>query len=132
MFFIGIFGVDTKDEEVHVIESISCPTCHQTTTMTLYKHYQVFHFFFIPIFKWNTTYYVACSHCQNISLITKEKGERIETGECLELTYWDLDSIPNENGPELPQFKKCSQCEQWINEDYQFCPRCGKNQAEHS
>ena len=80
MFFIGIFGIETKDQEIGPLTPISCKGCQQTVPMTLFKHFYVFHFFFIPLIKWKTTYYVVCSNCQTIAIIDKEKGQDIEAG----------------------------------------------------
>ena len=101
MFFIGVFGIETKDKELMQLDEVLCPTCHQSHPMKLYQHYQVFHFFFIPLIKWNMTYYVACSHCQNISTLNREKGISLEKGETSDLTYWDLNPLPSEQSPTL-------------------------------
>ncbi len=128
MFFIGVFGIETKDKELMQLDEVLCPTCHQSHPMKLYQHYQVFHFFFIPLIKWNMTYYVACSHCQNISTLNREKGISLEKGETSDLTYWDLNPLPSEQSPTLSPFKKCSSCQNWIDEDYAYCPHCGQKQ----
>lgn len=128
MFFIGIFGIDMKDQELMHLTRVSCPSCHQAHSMNLYKHYQVFHFFFIPLIKWNITYYVACNHCQSLSLLNKEKGISLEKEETTEVTYWDLTPLSTEDAPTLPEFKKCASCQKWIDEDYAYCPHCGQEQ----
>lgn len=128
MFFIGIFGIETKNQEIGPLTPISCPCCHQTVPMTLFKHYYVFHFFFIPLIKWKITYYVVCSNCQTIALIQKEKGEAIVQGQLSNLTYWDLEPLHTSTKTVEERSKSCLHCEEIINSDYQFCPHCGKEQ----
>lgn len=122
MFFIGIFGIETKDQEIGPLTPISCPKCHQTVPMTLFKHYYVFHFFFIPLIKWKMTYYVVCSSCRTIALIDKEKGQAIESGELSHLTYWDLEPMPS---PIASALTYCKHCGQQMDPTYDYCPHCG-------
>lgn len=56
VFFIGIFGIENKDEEIKVLENISCRKCNSTVTGRLIKNFVFFHIFFIPIFRWNERY----------------------------------------------------------------------------
>lgn len=130
MFFIGIFGIETKNQELKELNSISCPCCHQTVPMTLFKHYYVFHFFFIPLIKWKMTYYVVCSNCEIIATISKEKGEKIEAGEELAITYWDLEPLPNSTLNLESKFKSCAHCHQSIDSTYEYCPHCGTKQLK--
>ena len=90
MFFIGIFGIDNKFKEIKVLNNFSCKNCNISNGASLVKYYTFFHFFFIPIFKWNEEYYVICNGCNSSFSIPKEKGKAIERGEDIEISYWDL------------------------------------------
>ena len=95
MFFIGIFGIDNKFKEIKVLNSFSCKNCNISNGASLVKYYTFFHFFFIPIFKWNEEYYVICNGCNSSFSIPKEKGKAIERGEDIEISYWDLKEVNN-------------------------------------
>ena len=121
MFFIGIFGVETKNVELKSISSMMCKQCRQSENFILFKHYHYFHCFFIPIWKWNLNYYIVCEGCQMIAKIPNDKGQVLEAGESIELTLWDQDIIESPN-----QIKKrCSNCQAVVESTYHFCPYCG-------
>ena len=51
MFFIGIFGIDKKNEEIKALHDTECREC-SGHSCTLYREYYRFHFFFIPLITW--------------------------------------------------------------------------------
>lgn len=93
MFFIGIFGIEDKRKEIRTIKNLPCKNCNSGGELTLFKQYSSFHFFFIPILKWNIRYYLICNSCNTAYEISKEKGMRAEQGEESAITYWDLNSM---------------------------------------
>ncbi|MBX9185588.1 zinc-ribbon domain-containing protein [Clostridium sp. K04] len=123
MFFIGIFGIDNKFKEIKVLNSFSCKNCNISNGASLVKYYTFFHFFFIPIFKWNEEYYVICNGCNSSFSIPKEKGKAIERGEDIEISYWDLkDNNINNNYLK----KRCQKCNRELEKDFEYCPYCGE------
>lgn len=42
VFFIGIFGIENKDEEIKVLENINCRKCNSTVTGRLIKNFVFF------------------------------------------------------------------------------------------
>lgn len=122
MFFIGIFGVESK--EIKVLNNLSCKNCSNASTGRLIKSYNYFHFFFIPLIKWNETYYVVCNNCNDIFTIPKEKGKSIEKGEEIDITYWDLKEQENYYGNY--NRKICRSCNNDIDHNFKFCPYCGE------
>ncbi|MCS4517513.1 hypothetical protein JTS93_21570 [Clostridium botulinum] len=44
MFFFGIFGINTKQEEVEDFENLVCKKCDILSRYTVIKTYNVFHF----------------------------------------------------------------------------------------
>ena len=90
MFFIGVFGIENKDKEIKSLNNISCKKCNMTVTGNLIKNFDFFHFFFIPIFKWNEKYYVVCDKCKSVYIIPNDKGKAIEHDENIEISYWDM------------------------------------------
>lgn len=125
MFFIGIFGIENKAKEIKIINNFICKSCNRLTIGRVIKHYEFFHFFFIPIFKWNEKYYVECESCKKIFSISKEKGKLIEKGENIELTYWNLNEINNTYGYDYNINNVCNNCGKVVDSDYKYCPYCG-------
>jgi len=126
MFFIGIFGIENKDKEIKKLDNISCKRCNKTISGRLIKNYDFFHFFFIPLFKWNEKYYVVCNQCKSVYTIPRDKGKAIEHDDKIEVTYWDLQEINtqyydnnyyNEN--------RCANCGGELSENFKYCPHCG-------
>lgn len=122
MFFIGIMGIENKIKDIKSINDISCKGCNKTVNGRLIKNYTFFHFFFIPLFKWNESYYLICNSCGRTYGITKEKGKAIEKGENIEINYWDLQEVnTNSYGQRI-----CSHCGRAVEGEFIYCPYCGK------
>ena len=124
MLFIGIFGVESKEKEIKVLNNLSCKSCSDPSTGRLIKSYNYFHFFFIPLIKWNEAYHVICNNCNTIFTIPKEKGKSIERGEEISITYWDLKERENYYGNY--NRKICRSCNNDIDNNFKFCPYCGE------
>lgn len=120
MFFIGIVGIEQKEKKICILEDLDCKNCDKKGYSYLIKSYSYFHFFFIPIFKWNENYYVLCEGCSRVYTISKEKGTRIEHGEKNVINYWDLKDT------ESFYNKQCSNCNREVDMNFEYCPYCGK------
>lgn len=127
MFFVGIFGIDNKEKIVKEIQKLYCRECNGYGLGKVIKRYDFFHFFFIPIFKWNEKYYVIYNNCNHVYSISKEKGKSIEQGEEVEINYWDLKDLGvydyDINGNKN---NKCLNCGREIEAGYTYCPYCGQ------
>lgn len=121
MFFIGVFGIEHKQKEIKMIDNFSCKNCHFNSRGKLIKEYSFFHFFFIPLFKWNEYYYMICSNCNAVYNISKEKGKSAERGEDVNITYWDL----SESNYNFNNTNMCKRCGRIIEPEFEFCPYCG-------
>jgi len=121
MFFIGIFGIESKQKEVGYVQEIGCKNC-PSKELKIYKTYDFFHFFFIPLFKWNIAYYAICKNCRAVYEIPREKGEGVEKGYKDVLSYWDLKQ--SEKSESFPQ--RCGSCGRTVEPNYQYCPYCGE------
>jgi hypothetical protein len=124
MFFIGIFGIENKDKLIKVLNNINCKNCNQIISGRLIKNFDFFHFFFIPLFKWNEKYYFICDNCKTVYSILKEKGKGIERGEKLELSYWDLQDMST-NYYNCHEIKRCNNCGKEVESNFKYCPHCG-------
>ncbi len=125
MFFIGIFGIQNKEKEIKLIDNIQCKNCSKNTTGRLIKTYNYFHFFFIPLFKWNEKYHLICNGCAYVYEISKEKGKSIERGEEAEITYWDLKPDESMSYNNFLGNNICSSCGKELKPGYEYCPYCG-------
>jgi hypothetical protein len=123
MFFIGIFGIESKEKLIKILSSLGCKECNSTVTGKLIKTFSYFHFFFIPLFKWDEKYYVICDRCNTVYEISKEKGKAIEKGEDLDITYWDLKVI--KRGLYSGEIR-CSRCNNVLEGEFKYCPYCGE------
>lgn len=121
MFFVGIFGVETKKKEIKVLPNFYCKACDRDEVGQLIKVYSYFHFFFIPIIKWNESYYILCNNCNTVYEIAKEKGKRLEIGEEKNVTYWDLKESQSYYSKRI-----CKSCNNEVEDRFLYCPYCGK------
>lgn len=124
MFFIGIFGIENKEKEIMTLDNFSCKNCNRNISARLFKRYDFFHFFFIPLFKWNIEYYVVCSSCNSVFSIPKEKGKAIEDGQDVKITYWDLNEMTS-NTYGYNEVCRCSSCGKEVDSNFDYCPYCG-------
>ena len=126
MFFIGIFGIRNKQKEIKFVDNIQCRNCDKGLGGKLIKTFNFFHFFFIPLFKWNEKYYIICSGCNSAYEIPKDKGKRAEKGEDIEITYWDLKPAEaiyyNDN---YSATYRCDHCRGIVESNFEYCPYCG-------
>lgn len=124
MFFFGIFGIQNKEKEIADLPKVQCRDCSNSHGGKLIKTYNYFHFFFIPLIKWNEKYFVICRGCNSIYEISKEKGKDIENGADANITYWDLK--PVDTGGYSARADRCGNCGREIKHDFEYCPYCGK------
>ncbi|AOR23591.1 zinc ribbon domain-containing protein [Clostridium taeniosporum] len=126
MFFIGVFGIENKDKEIKNLENIICEKCNENVTAKLIKNFDFFHFFFIPILKWNESYYLICNKCNTIYEISNEKGKAIEKNEDVSISYWDLQKSRNQYSINNYAINKCPYCDEKLENNFNYCPHCGK------
>lgn len=120
LFFIGIFGIDSKKKDIGLVPNLPCKSC-KTSSIHIIKQFSCFHFFFIPLIKWNEMYIAECSQCHSLYEVPAEKGKAFEK-HGNDLSYWDLKSLKVSSVP-----KACSACGKTIEEDFAYCPYCGQS-----
>lgn len=125
MFFIGIFGIETKEKLIKILEGINCKHCTSNRRGKLIKIYTFFHFFFIPIFKWNEKYYITCENCNAVYEIPKEKGKAMEKGEKVEIVNSDIVDL-NAKYSKYGAMNVCPNCKKVLDKNYKYCPHCGE------
>lgn len=124
MFFIGIFGIEARERVIRDVQKVYCRECNKDVSGRIIKRYNFFHFFFIPLLKWNERYYVKYDNCSHIYGISKEKGKRIESDENVDLGYWDLKDIEEYTSSTVDN--RCFCCSRVVEREYLYCPYCGE------
>ena len=119
MFFI--MGISNGQKKLAFDQMEICKCCGKYGHVEVYVTYMYFMFFFIPLFKWNKHYYVKMTCCGSTCEISPELGKSIERGE---ITYLSTDQM--QFGTKENAVKHCSYCGFTTMDDYQFCPKCGK------
>lgn len=131
MFFIGIFGVEEKAKVLKQKDVEICPFCAKKGTYIFFKVYNYFHFFFIPIFKWNVRYFLQTSCCAKIYLITnKDVALDIEHGKDVSISLADVELFKNLQGTyeSMNAFDSdfCPTCQSRVSKNFLYCPYCGQ------
>lgn len=121
MFFM--MGMMNGRKDLNFNQLFVCDRCGQYGRYKVYMTYMVLSLFFIPIFKWSKKYYVETSCCGTVYQIHSELGRRIEHGEEVELQPDDLERIGVRS---YSVIKRCDACGFQTEEDYEYCPKCGK------
>lgn len=120
MFFI--MGINQGKKKLDFDQLIVCGNCGRYGHLEVYLVYSCLSLFFIPIFKWGRSYYVRTSCCDKIVPIDDELGRRIERGQ---VDVLPEDIIPDTYGQRAGR-KRCGSCGFETEEDYRFCPKCGR------
>lgn len=110
MFFVGIFGIESKDKEIKTFAGVVCPDCGRMTAAALFMSYTYFHIFFIPTFRWNKRYFVRLRCC----------------GALYEVPAGCADILKHSDTIDFSQLKKASGGFDDFNSFYAVCPNCGK------
>lgn len=118
MFFI--FGINQKEEKINYNSNLFIHSCGKYGRIEIYKTYMTLSIFFIPTFKWSKKYYVKYNCCNEVYELDKSIGERIQSGENLEIKEEYLINFYYKDTR-----KVCSNCGSIWNEFYEFCPKCG-------
>uniref|UniRef100_A0A7C5Z7Y2 Zinc ribbon domain-containing protein n=1 Tax=Caldicellulosiruptor owensensis TaxID=55205 RepID=A0A7C5Z7Y2_9FIRM len=129
MFFIGIFGIEEKAKSLRQINVHMCPFCTKSGTHTILKVYNYFHFFFIPIFKWNIRYFLQTGCCHRIYIITNQQVARdLEKGIDVNVTLADVElfrNLENQYAFEDERSDFCPNCQRRVSKTFLYCPYCG-------
>ena len=120
MFFV--LGVNDKRYDLDFDQVVTCDICGRFGHYKVFVVYSVLYVFFIPVFKWNRTYYVEMSCCNSLYELDPEAGAMIERGEYQKITPAELTLI--QTGDKV-HHRVCQYCGYETDEDFEFCPKCG-------
>ncbi len=128
MFFM--IGITDRRKDLDHSQTIVCHRCGRYGSYRVYMIYTVLLLFFIPCFKWNRRYFVETSCCGTVYELNPDIGKRIERGEQTEIRDQDLTPTGYSQGYGAQYGynirKRCRNCGYETDEDFQFCPKCGR------
>ncbi len=124
MFFI--MGITDGRKDFDFLQAILCNVCGRYGQYRVFMTYTVLSLFFIPCFKWNKHYYVQTSCCDTVYELDPEVGKRIARGENVEIRPEDLTCTGARGYGSFRTYKTCTNCGYTTDEDFQFCPKCGR------
>jgi predicted RNA-binding Zn-ribbon protein involved in translation (DUF1610 family) len=116
MFFIGIFGIQSKDKVIKEFHNTVCPNCGRLSRAELIETYNYFHIFFIPVYRWNFKYYIKARCCNSVYVVDRDYLEELKDSDTI-----DFDRVKDLYTPNV-----CSNCGGAINPGFSFCPHCGQ------
>lgn len=120
MFFIGIFGILQKEKELDYNQTEICSCCGRFGRLQVFYCYTYFHFFFLPLFRWNQHYYIKMSCCAAVYELNPEIGTAIRRGENPQITQKDLTLYHKNN-----KLDCCPNCGRNLEQSFEYCPKCG-------
>ena len=132
MFFI--FGISDGTKEFDFTQTDICGACGRYGRYIVYMTYTALSLFFIPCFKWNRQYDVRMSCCGKTYKLDPEVGKRIARGEDVRINPENLEDISGGwNSGETGRWagwtnevKTCENCGYTTDEDFEYCPKCGR------
>ncbi len=119
-------GITEGRKDFEFLQSIICGICGRYGKYRVFMTYTVLSLFFIPCFKWNRHYYVRTSCCDTLYELDPGIGKRIARGENVEIRDEDLQRVGNGSYGSFKTYKTCGNCGYTTEEDFQFCPKCGR------
>ena len=117
-----IMGISQAEKMLNINQLTVCKCCGKYGRVEVFMTYTYFMLFFIPILKWNKQYFVKMNCCGSSCEISKELGKGIELGQVSEINLTELSFYAKEKS-----VKHCEYCGFTTSEDFQFCPKCGRN-----
>lgn len=116
MFFI--MGVNDRQETLRRENMIVHSACARYGMVEIQMIQSVFSLFFIPLIRFNRRYYAYFHCCDRSYPIRKEAGEELRSSPERELRESDLLEATHQN-------PRCRSCGYLLQEDFEFCPKCG-------
>ena len=121
MFFI--MGISQGRKNFAYQQMCICEHCGSYCRYEVFMTYMYLSLFFIPCFKWNRQYYVRTTCCSTVYALEPEVGKRIARGGQAEILPQNLTKI---QAGCRSRVKTTSNCGFETQEDFEFCPKCGR------
>ena len=124
MFFIGIFGVDSKEKQLRTFDNVVCGTCGRLSRAVMTISYSYFHIFFIPTFRWNKHYYIKLRCCGAVYEADEAYANILKTAGDIDFSrltrvssgFGDFGDDRTDN---------CAHCGAPLDKSFSWCPHCG-------
>lgn len=114
-----LMGISGKVKDCGRAEHGVCPVCGKAGTLHITHKYMTPHIFFIPTFRWGSSYLATCASCTSLMELNKEKGKAVARGDEVWLSPEDLRVLQNNAVP------LCSHCGARISPGSVYCSQCG-------
>ena len=121
MFFM--MGISPGRKDFDWNQMMICDQCGSYGRYQVFMTYMCLSLFFIPCFKWNKQYYVQSTCCNTIYALDPDIGRQIARGEDVEIRPEHLTKV---QAGYRKRGKLCGNCGFETQEDYDFCPKCGR------
>ena len=121
MFFI--MGVTQGRKNFDHDQIVVCGHCGSYGRYQVYMTYMCLSLFFIPCLKWNRRYYVQNTCCDTVYSLAPEIGKQVARGDNVEILPEHLIKV---QAGYKSRFKKCGNCGFETQEEFEFCPKCGR------
>lgn len=121
MFFM--MGITQDRKNLEFCQMVICDRCGKYGRYNVFMTYTVLSLFFIPVFKWGKKYFVQMSCCETVYQLNPDVGRRIEHGERTEIHSEDIQLV---NEQYNSRRKHCNQCGFSTEEEFIYCPKCGR------
>ncbi len=116
-FFIGIFGIQDKQKTIREFNNVVCSYCGSLSRAELIEQYTYFHFFFLPLFRWNKRYYVRFRCCNRVFKVPKDYIDDLKYSSDINIDR--LEEINTSYG------HVCPNCGAHVDPSFVYCPYCG-------
>ena len=118
-----LIDVFPREEEIGFNQVRICSRCGKAGAVRVFMICTCLRLFFIPVFRWNYRYIARMECCGDTVELDQETGEAIRRGE---ITSLDERFFPDHSAYRVPAKKVCMGCGFTTEEDWDFCPRCGR------
>ncbi len=144
-------GVSSGRKDIVFNQTVICRLCGQYGAYRVYMTFTQLLLFFIPFIKWNKRYYVELTCCGAVYELDPAVGKRIAAGRETYISEESLRLVSRGrfggydnsyggynggygsnygngnygNGP-YTRMKVCGNCGYRTEEDFEFCPKCGR------
>ncbi len=120
MFFIGLFGTNFKVRQAGYLQAGRCPCCGSEEPFHVARKYQYLHAFFVPLYKFHSTYFATCPKCASIFEVDERIGKDAEREGTAQAAPGALHLLQNNHRP------ACPACAALLGADDRFCRSCGR------
>ena len=108
-------------------ELFICGRCGRYGRYQVFMTYMYLSLFFIPTFRWGKKYFVKTSCCGAVYELEPETGKQLARGASVTITPDRLRLVsPGSSGSGWRPGKRCAGCGYETQEDFEFCPKCGR------